>query len=453
MMEHGTNYSFFIEALQPLTFHSVKELSDRFISELSEEERIKLFDELKRSGNLQETEPQLSAYLYAFGDMQEARLQKAYDRLPESFFSGEIEWIDYGCGQGLGAMVYHDFLQARNLTSSVRRFTLIDPSERCLQRAALHVRRFFPHSEIRTVCKYIDELTTDDLFSGNQSRTLHLLSNLPGMAVHTVECLADVMTTMSEGYHQFVCVGPYYGNSPERMTRLDTLIERMEIPLETVVAEDWGDEQFVPGQAWTCALRIFAKGGGDPKSETPSEAQPVSPVGSAKVPESESPTQVSSDDDQEKKSKIEQILEALNDPEEPEYVAQLRAEAEQNESRSQNRLGYLYDVGKDVFQNDAEAVRWYRRAAAQGYAMAQYNLGNHYLAGRGVPQDYGEAIKWYRRAAEQDILPAMNNLGVIYATGQGVKRNETEAIKWYRKAAQKGDQTAIRNLQKRGISL
>ena len=64
-----------------------------------------------------------------------------------------------------------------------------------------------------------------------------------------------------------------------------------------------------------------------------------------------------------------------------------------------------------------------------------------------------EAIKWYRRAAEQDILPAMNNLGVIYATGQGVKRNETEAIKWYRKAAQKGDQTAIRNLQKRGISL
>ena len=82
-----------------------------------------------------------------------------------------------------------------------------------------------------------------------------------------------------------------------------------------------------------------------------------------------------------------------------------------------------------------------------------YNLGNHYLAGRGVPQDYGEAIKWYRRAAEQDILPAMNNLGVIYATGQGVKRNETEAIKWYRKAAQKGDQTAIRNLQKRGISL
>ena len=177
--------------------------------------------------------------------------------------------------------MYHDFLQARNLTSSVRRFTLIDPSERCLQRAALHVRRFFPHSEICTVCKYIDELTTDDLFSGNQSRTLHLLSNLPGMAVHTVECLADVMTTMSEGYHQFVCVGPYYGNSPERMTRLDTLIERMEIPLETVVAEDWGDEQFVPGQAWTCALRIFAKGGGDPKSETPSEAQPVSPVGSA----------------------------------------------------------------------------------------------------------------------------------------------------------------------------
>lgn len=452
-MEHGTNYSFFIEALQPLTFHSVKGLSDRFISELSEDERNKLFDELKRSGNLQETEPQLSAYLYAFGDMQEARLQRAYDRLPQPFFSEDIEWIDYGCGQGLGAMVYHDFLQARNLTSLVRRFTLIDPSERCLQRAALHVRRFFPHSEIRTICKYIDELTTDDLFSGNPSRTLHLLSNLPGMATRTVEHLADIFGDAPEGDHQFVCVGPYYRNMPERMERLDTLLERLKIPKDRVVSEDCGEDEFVPGQAWTSALRIFAKGREEPKFETPSEAPPVSLVEPIEIPELESPEQASSDDDQKEKPQIEQILETLNDPEEPEYVVQLRVEAERGEARSQNRLGYLYDVGKDVFQNDAEAVRWYRRAAAQGYAMAQYNLGNHYLAGRGVPQDDGEAIKWFRRAAEQEILPAMNNLGVIYATGKGVKRDETEAIKWYRKAAQKGDQTAIRNLRKRGISL
>lgn len=456
-MEHGTNYSFLIETLQSPTFHSVKALSDRFISELSDDQRNKLFDELKDSGNLQETEPQLAAYLYAFGDLHEARLQKAYSCLPQSFFSEEIEWIDYGCGQGLGAMVYHDFLQAQNLTSLVRRFTLIDPSERCLQRAALHVRRFFPHSEIRTVCKYMDELKADDLFSGTPQRTLHLFSNLPGMSIRTVEHLAALIGDAPEGYHSFVCVGPYYRHMPERMAQLDVLLERLKIPKEAVVSEDCGEDEFVPGRSWTCALRIFVKGKQMPKSEPPAEAPLVVPVASEELPEPDISADASSHeelpvDSGEEKPQIDQILDALNEPEEPEYVGQLRAAAEQGEAAAQNRLGYLYDVGKDVFQNDAEAVRWYRRAAAQDYAMAQYNLGNRYLAGRGVPQDYGEAAKWYLKAAEQGVLPAMNNLGVIYATGQGVKRNEAEAVKWYRKAAAKGDQTAIRNLRKRGIS-
>ena len=47
----------------------------------------------------------------------------------------------------------------------------------------------------------------------------------------------------------------------------------------------------------------------------------------------------------------------------------------------------------------------------------------------------------------------MNNLGVIYASGRGVRRNEAEAIKWYRRAAERGDETAIRNLKKRGIKV
>ena len=85
--------------------------------------------------------------------------------------------------------------------------------------------------------------------------------------------------------------------------------------------------------------------------------------------------------------------------------------------------------------------------------MALYNLANHYLSGRGVPQDTEEAIKWYRLAADRDVLPAMNNPGVIYASGRGVRRNEAEAIKWYRRAAERGDETAIRNLKKRGIKV
>ncbi len=42
----------------------------------------------------------------------------------------------------------------------------------------------------------------------------------------------------------------------------------------------------------------------------------------------------------------------------------------------------------------ATAIRELRPLADQGNAGAQYNLGNMYENGRGVPQDDAEAVKW-----------------------------------------------------------
>ena len=44
---------------------------------------------------------------------------------------------------------------------------------------------------------------------------------------------------------------------------------------------------------------------------------------------------------------------------------------------------------------------WYRLAADQGDAAAQFNLGVMYDNGRGVLKDEAEAVRWYRLAAEQ----------------------------------------------------
>jgi uncharacterized protein len=49
----------------------------------------------------------------------------------------------------------------------------------------------------------------------------------------------------------------------------------------------------------------------------------------------------------------------------------------------------------------ATAMRIFRPMAENGDAIAQYYLGDLYDKGRGVPQDYAEATKWYRRSAEQ----------------------------------------------------
>ena len=70
----------------------------------------------------------------------------------------------------------------------------------------------------------------------------------------------------------------------------------------------------------------------------------------------------------------------------------------------------MYDDGRAVPQDYAEAVKWYRKAAGQGDAGAQNNLGVMYKNGRGVPQDYVEALQWYRKAAEQGNAEAQGNL-------------------------------------------
>ena len=69
-----------------------------------------------------------------------------------------------------------------------------------------------------------------------------------------------------------------------------------------------------------------------------------------------------------------------------------------------------------------------------------------YQNGRGVPQDDAEAAKWYRLVAEQGDTWTQTRLGVMYANGEGVPENDAEAAKWFRLAAEQGDAEAQHNL-------
>jgi len=73
---------------------------------------------------------------------------------------------------------------------------------------------------------------------------------------------------------------------------------------------------------------------------------------------------------------------------------------------AQASLGYLYEIGRGVPQNETQAALWYRRAAEQGQPFAQYQLGLLYDKGHGVPQDVVEAEKWLILAAAASAPPA-----------------------------------------------
>jgi uncharacterized protein len=57
--------------------------------------------------------------------------------------------------------------------------------------------------------------------------------------------------------------------------------------------------------------------------------------------------------------------------------------------------------------------------AAPGYAVAQFDLGFMYDSGKGVPQDYAEAVKLFRKAAEQGYAQVQHYLGISYDNGEG----------------------------------
>jgi hypothetical protein len=79
----------------------------------------------------------------------------------------------------------------------------------------------------------------------------------------------------------------------------------------------------------------------------------------------------------------------------------------------------MYENGRGVAKDDAEAVQWYRKAAEQGYALGQNNLGVMYRDGRGVARDDALAVSWLRKAAEQGNSLAQKNLASMNEQGRG----------------------------------
>lgn len=119
-----------------------------------------------------------------------------------------------------------------------------------------------------------------------------------------------------------------------------------------------------------------------------------------------------------------------------------RLAAEQGHADAQFFLGYMYDHGQGVPENDAEAVNWYRLAAEQGIPEAQFNLGLMYEKGQGVQQSSTLALKWFRQAADGNDVDAQVIVGRMYRRGDGVTQDYAEAVKWFRLAAEQGDAVA-----------
>ena len=111
---------------------------------------------------------------------------------------------------------------------------------------------------------------------------------------------------------------------------------------------------------------------------------------------------------------------------------------------SKFQLGYLYDKGELLTQDDIRALAGYQQAAAmeaqnhleEKYKVfAIYNLGVMHFYGQGTAVNLQEALTWINRAAESGNANALWMLGQMHEQGKGVIKNYNEALRYYALAA------------------
>jgi TonB family protein len=176
------------------------------------------------------------------------------------------------------------------------------------------------------------------------------------------------------------------------------------------------------------------------------------------------------------------LEQGASDPASQAAFAETRAAAEAGDVDAQRNLGEMYQQGKGVARDAAQALAWLTKAAEAGNAEAQFGVASFYLAsgsgavsgadahqwllkaaeqghamamvglsaqysmGKGVDKDPVQAFAWMRKAADAGVPRAFAGLGWMYQTGQGVEPDPVEAVRMLRRGVELGDQAAVQGL-------
>jgi len=143
---------------------------------------------------------------------------------------------------------------------------------------------------------------------------------------------------------------------------------------------------------------------------------------------------------------LEDGLAAYRNRDWPAAAKALRPLAEAGVAVAEERMGRLYQRGRGVPKDYAQALAWYRKAVDQGEPFAEGHLGGMYMMGQGVPQSDQEAARLFRLASQQGNPVAQTGLGYMSLEGRGTKADAVEAANWFREAAEQGNAAAMLGL-------
>ena len=235
-------------------FQSIRAISARH--HLANPLRQAAFISLAHGLRIVDEESLLYAYMFAYGQMHAEKLRSSFPYVPLNNLGRPAAVIDWGCGQGTGAMVLLDHLLHQNLNLEINSITLIEPSLIALKRASLHADKYNQTTRLTTVNKLLNALQSKD-FNIKEDVFIHLFSNILDIEEVSLKKLTDLIKITFPGTNYFICVGPYQDDT--KRGRMDTFMNSFRgHQLDIIAQENNRAYQWRNDKQWTRILRVFS---------------------------------------------------------------------------------------------------------------------------------------------------------------------------------------------------
>lgn len=411
MKETKTTYAYLIEHMTEPSFCKVRSIACDFVQKLPTELVEELHEMLNRGVDILDSEPLMQMYFYSYGCMHSEKLVFAFQNLNNYIKSAEtIDLIDYGCGQGLATMCYHDYISNNCPRQQVRSITLIEPSAVAIARAELLCSCFFPNAVVTAIQKPFDELNETDINVKGDIPTIHLFSNILDVESYDVKALSDIVKSSCKGDNEFVIVSPM--QNARRLGRLKEFVEHLGV---YCYFEKYLDKQQLrEDKDWTCSAILCS---------TRNERYAALNL-------------------EEVYKKIDELVDDVMLSRDKEYAEKVFSDvllcANNGDAKCMNAVGCFYKSGLVVEKDYSKAMQWYNLASEHGYLPALFNKAHLYVEGKGVDKNIGEAIEIANMLRDNNPMLYHATLGTIYRIDQQID----VAIKYYKEAAELGDPTS-----------
>jgi hypothetical protein len=256
LIEVDTDYEDKIRTI-PSTFSCIRNLSVTLQNNFNDDG---IFGSLQRGVKILDTEDQLFSYMKSYGKMHYQKNISSFKYLQGGFFKKSINIVDWGCGQGIASISFFDYLSNRGVVQKINNIYLIEPSILALKRASLHVNKYdnINNSDIITINKDLDSLSSGDIDGSEDLATLHLFSNILDIDSFSVTKLLDFIRNSFNGENYFICVSPYINDL--KTSRINSFVTSLTSESCFHILKTIDNKKGEWVNNWSRVIRVFSIG-------------------------------------------------------------------------------------------------------------------------------------------------------------------------------------------------